>query len=917
MRQDLFRQIRLSWLAATLCAASSAAPSLPARVPAAFEPAPDGASFTAHSSGRSLRVTRQGLEIVDRNGELFEVLWLGAQTRRPLEGLEPQQGRTTYFRGRGADSRRTAERYSRVLARGVYPGVDVEVYVRDGTPEYDFVLAAGVDAGAIRLGFNADASARIAADGSLLIQAGEGELRQGRPLAFLADGSEVAVQFERREDGEIGFTLGDYDRTQPLRIDPTLDFATFWGGQIGEEANGVALDADGNIYFVGLTRDLPPAPGSFHSVVNSSFDAFVTKLNPSGTEVLYNAVFGGSSNDRGLAIAVDAEGAAYVVGSSFSDDFPTTPGSAQPSFGGGSQDGFIAKLNPAGSQLIYSSMIGGSAFEDAQAVALDGSGAAYVAGTTGSADFPVTPGALRVQRGGDQSDGFVLKMSPDGAAFEQATYFGGEGRDEILGAAFDPTLGLVVAGHTGSADFPTTEAVFQAKVAGVDDAFWARLTAGLSGVEAATLFGGSSIDQAKAVAFDDGTVLLAGRTRSPDLPVGEDSYQKDWGGGVAFGDAFVARFSADGTDRLAATYLGGASEDEANGIVSDRSGNIFVVGTTGSPNFVTTPDAVMRSIEKLDEGFLVEFDPDGEELLYSTMIGGQEGDRGFAIAGDGARKIVIVGTTSSANFPATPGTVQPELASFLEGGDAYAAKFDFEPRPRFAATGVVNAASFRASSIAPGEIISIFGRGLGPQTPFGLALGPNGRVTTELGGVRVFFDGIAAPLTFVSERQINAIVPYGAARGIVVAIEVELDSARSDAVTLRAAPTVPGLFTLGDGTTRGAILNQDLSLNAPDNPAPRGSIVLLYATGEGLSEPAGVDGRLASDPLPRPRAAVTVRIGGVGAEVLYAGGAPGLVAGVIQINARVPAASLSGPAVPVSITAGGARSQSGVTLAIE
>jgi uncharacterized protein (TIGR03437 family) len=213
--------------------------------------------------------------------------------------------------------------------------------------------------------------------------------------------------------------------------------------------------------------------------------------------------------------------------------------------------------------------------------------------------------------------------------------------------------------------------------------------------------------------------------------------------------------------------------------------------------------------------------------------------------------------------------------------------------------------------------VSIFGSRLGPTQLASLDLDGNGYVKTELQGTRVLFNDVPAPLVFVSETQVGAIVPYALDGTGALRLVVECQGVRSVPVELPAAESAPGLFTLNSsGTGLGAILNQDGSVNALENPAERGSVVVLFGTGEGQTEPAGQDGKLAVETPPRPRLPLAVTIGGRPAEVLYAGGAPGLVAGVIQVNARVPADLAASGEVPVVLQVGGAASQPGVTLAV-
>lgn len=230
---------------------------------------------------------------------------------------------------------------------------------------------------------------------------------------------------------------------------------------------------------------------------------------------------------------------------------------------------------------------------------------------------------------------------------------------------------------------------------------------------------------------------------------------------------------------------------------------------------------------------------------------------------------------------------------------------------------IANSASYAMAAVAPGEIVTLFGSGLGPATLTKGTTTVPGFVDTSVANTRVLFDGIAAPLLYVSDRQTSAIVPYEVARSTRTSVQVEYQGVQSDILTANVVDSDPGLFSANaSGTGPGAILNQDYTVNSESNPAAQGSVVILYATGEGQSDPPGVNGRIAGSVLPRPAAPVMVMVGGLPAQVLYAGGAPGIVAGGMQINVQLPAGVASGPAVPVTLQVGARASQNFVTVAI-
>lgn len=237
----------------------------------------------------------------------------------------------------------------------------------------------------------------------------------------------------------------------------------------------------------------------------------------------------------------------------------------------------------------------------------------------------------------------------------------------------------------------------------------------------------------------------------------------------------------------------------------------------------------------------------------------------------------------------------------------------------FTSGSAVNAASFAAGPVAPGEIVTIFGSGLGPAAGVTLQLTPDSQfLTTSLGATRVLFDGVAAPMIYASDTQVSAIVPYALANASTTQLTIEVQGVRSAAAALDVKRASPAIFTVPSrGTGQGAVLNQDSTVNSVDNPAAPGSVVQIFATGEGQTVPAGMDGRLAGFPAPVPVASpVTAQIGGVPAQVVYAGGAPGLVAGVFQINVTVPATVRPSNTVPVILTVGESQSVAGVAIVI-
>lgn len=394
-----------------------------------------------------------------------------------------------------------------------------------------------------------------------------------------------------------------------------LVYSTFLGGTGNDAGLGIAVDPAGGAYVAGYTCSTDfPVVNAIQATSNGDCDAFVSKLNSAGNELVYSTYLGGSDTDVAQAISADPAGNAYVTGYTLSADFPTTAGAFQTTFGGGScgaapqeakpcADAFVAKLNPTGSALAYSTYLGGGSYDAGQGIAVDGAGNAYVTGFTTSSNFPAAnalqpgcdncgfPGEAGAQ--GLSSDAFVTKLNPAGSALVYSTYLGGSGADTGTGIAVDPPGNAYVTGYTASKDFPTLNPL-QANAAGGYDAFVTKLKADGSALVYSTYLGGSGNDLGFAIAVDSaGSATIAGETFSEDFPVG-DAFQPRHDGGF---DAFVSRLNAAGDAAVYSSYLGGGSGDQALGVALDSSGSAYVVGITNSADFPTTSVAFQTTCE--------------------------------------------------------------------------------------------------------------------------------------------------------------------------------------------------------------------------------------------------------------------------------------------------------------------------------
>ena len=845
----------------------------------------------------------------------------GANPDARMAGVEKLPGESNYFLGVDARQWRThVPHFARVRAAQVYPGIDLVYYGKGRQLEFDFVVAPGGDPRLILLRFEG-ATTRVDGSGDLVIGSSADAVRLQKPVIYQeVDGGRrmVAGSFRLDGHGRAGFAVGAYDASRPLIIDPVLSYSTLLTASNAVGA-AIALDETGNIYLTGNTSNNFLTVNGLQANFGPGRAAFVAKFNAAGTVLLYSTYLAGSTTEGGAApvtvglrVAVDRTGSAYVVGSTSANNFPVTPGSLQPINRGG-EDLFISKLNSSGSALVYSTYLGGAQNENGQTglpgIAVDATGSAFVSGTTASRNFPVTAGALQAAFGGGATDAFLVKLDPIGSTMAYATYLGAGAGEAAAALAIDGSGNAYVAGMTDAATFAQTAGAFQTAFGGgFNDVFVSKINAAGSALVYSTYLGGSGGDSVAGLAIDAaGNAFIAGATVSPNFPTTAQAFRKAGSGA----EVFVSKLNPAGTGLVYSTFVGGGKDDLASGIAVDGQGNAVVVGGTDSTDYPVTADAFQSGLGLLRRGagrtaaagFLTKLNAMGSGLIYSTYFGGSNSDTATAVALDGAGNAYLTGLATSINFPRTGATYEPP--DRLAFATAFLAKFDLAARSSMSLGSVVSAASYQAGLggvVAPGQIVVLFGNEIGPAQLTTLRLTADGKVDTVLAGVRVLFDGVPAPLLYVSAKQISAVVPYGVPVNGRTVAQVDYQGLRSNPLVLWVAPALVGAFSQdSSGRGPGAILNQDGTVNSPSNPAERGSIVVLYGTGEGRTQPEGVDGKVTTEPLPRPVLRIFAQIADRATEVIYAGGAPGLVAGVLQMNIRVPETSPIGPAIPIFI----------------
>jgi hypothetical protein len=672
---------------------------------------PDGVTLTlTDEGGRSARAPARGAATLGMRWAVKQE-FLGASPAARATGKKPTRAVISYFKGRRAEWRTALSTYSELLYTELWPGIDLAYSGSASKLEYTFVLKPGADPDKIRLAYRGATSVTLNEAGQLEVSTPVARLRDDRPLAYqIIDGRRVQVaaafRLEPAASGSsqsYGFHLGGYDRSRPLMLDPAmLVYAGFIGGSGDDSGDDIAVDSAGNAYVTGLTgsteASLPVTVGPDLTYNGGTFDAFVAKVNPAGTGLIYAGYIGGTGDDGGRGIAVDAAGNAYVSGFTQSSQasFPVTVGPDE-TYNGGLFDAFVAKVDPAGTGLVYAGYIGGSGQDEGFDIAVDSAGDAYVDGVTPSseASFPVTVGPDVTYNGGG-SDGFVAKVNAAGSALDYAGYIGGAGDDNAVGIAVDSVGNAYVGGTTSSsqATFPVTVGPDLTYNGGSSDGFVAKVNAAGTALAYAGYIGGGSDDSGQDIAVDSGGAAhVGGYTSSTEasfpVSVGPDL---TYNGGSS--DGFVAKVNAAGTALDYAGYIGGSGTDVTAGISVDSSGSVDLTGytNTSEASFPVTggPDVTYNGAF---DGFAAKVNAGGSGFAYAGYIGGSGNDFGTDNAVDGAGDAYVTGSTGSSetSFPVTVG---PDLTYNGGSRDAFVAKIATAAPPEVSTPGEATGGGF-------------------------------------------------------------------------------------------------------------------------------------------------------------------------------------------------------------------------------
>ncbi len=647
----------------SLAAPSSDVPaSVFARLPLRFE-AVDAHNWVAHGPGFGVGLNQDGtfVQLGDRGLRLtFEGRQARGNKGERFEGLDKSATPTNYF-GRKS---RSVNAFGRLRQAGVYPGIDVVYYGKGQTLEYDFELAPGADPSRIRMRFEGADNIHLGPRGQLILALGDRQVTQDPPVVYQrgASGAIVGVpsSYVTETDGSIGISLGAYDASRALVVDPAILFTGYLAGTSADVPIGIGHDKNGSIYIAGYTYSPDFAlVGTAYSgfFLTTSQQAFTTVMNPlsTGSDVItYSGFFSGDFGDYLTAMAVDSEGVFYLTG--YTDDFyfPVTA-NAYLNANGGVRRCFVSVIDtklPGKDGLTYSTFFAGTTLDIPTGIAAAG-GKIYVTGYTNSDDYPVTADAFQGALPGGTYDGFVAEIDPSlsgTAGLVSSTYLGGSGQDVPRSIAVAADGQVYVAGYTRSGDFPTTPNSFRPFYSGAGDAFLTRLDLAANTVTYSTYLGGSGQDQATKILVDpSGHVAVTGFTLSEDFPVTPDALQSAQAGN---GDAFLTILDPAAPDFTTAlvysTYFGGTDGDVAYDLRRDAAGKYYLCGYTLSLDLpVKNALAPASDPGNSTDGFVAVIDPAAsplDALVYSSYLTGPGYQVAYGVDVDAQDNVYVTGT---------------------------------------------------------------------------------------------------------------------------------------------------------------------------------------------------------------------------------------------------------------------------------
>jgi len=625
--------------------------------------------FYAKTSKYSLWLTRNSMVFdIEWNGvaqpaagrDMSTLSFLGAEKSPEVFPLDMAEYQINYFIGSDESKWRARVPTSKaILYQKLYPNIDLKVYGTENQIEYDWIIKPGGDVSDIRFLFEGVKETRIDEEQNLNVITNFSEFKHLKPVCcqFIA-GARVPVEglFKKIDNSTYGIEVEEYNQDYELIIDPIiLVYSTFLGGTSYDVPEAIAVDSQGAVYITGITysANFPTMNPIVDEFISTYKMAFVTKINSEGSGLVYSTFLGGSDDDRSYDLAIDSAGAAYIVGKAASEDFPLmNPFQADNK---GSDDVFITKISPDGSNLVFSSFLGGTGQEWGVGIAVDNKGAAYVTGATTSADFPIKKAFQKKYKGAESPtypwDCFISKIHPQGNRLVYSSFLGGNGFDFAKKVAVNSKSEAIITGDTSSQNFPTKKAV-QKNISGMSDVFICKIHKSGRRLRYSTYLGGSDYENSKGIAVDShGVAYVTGDTASDDFPFMNNLQElmiKD--NDEEENDIFVIKLSANGKKILYSSSLGGSNYESVKDIAIDSTGAAYITGVTYSEDFPTL-NPYQKILKGESDAFISKLSPNGKRLLYSTYLGGSSYDRGTGIAIDAQGIIYEVGETYSKNFP--------------------------------------------------------------------------------------------------------------------------------------------------------------------------------------------------------------------------------------------------------------------------
>ncbi len=623
------------------------------------------------------------LSLPDRDAGMqanLRIVFAGANKDPVVEGLDRQDLNLSYLAGARPEAwQESVPVWSGVRYRNLYPGVDLVLHVLTGE--------AGVTSKwqAAEVGWYLESPA-VSLQVPVLIQGAEvvscinGEMRISTPLGsatLTVPDSSPAVMIAR-EPARGNRNAGPARGLHTSGLGSGLVYGTLLGGSAADRALAVQVDSSGRIYLAGQTEsvDFPAAIG-LHPV-SHDVDGFMTRFDTAGANLEYMVLFNGDQEDSIQDIALDASGNAFGAGSTDSTDFPTTPG-AYDSVPNGSMDAVAVKIDADGS-LEYATFLGGTDAEQAQAIAVDASGSAYLVGGTWSVEFPTTTDAFDTGHNGSR-DAFLAQFSADGSTLAYSTLIGGAGQDQAQAIAYQDGA-VYLTGWTTSSNFPTTAGALDILFGGIFDAFVFKLVPGSPEPAYSTFLGDNGEDRGWSVDVDDlGQAHIGGSTTSDSFPTSPGAFDTSYAGGTCdflpCPDGFLAQLDSSGSALIFGTYLGGESWDVVSDLVVDGT-ELHAVGDTHSTDFPTSVNAYDDSLDGESDAFVATLAGGGGTLSYGSYLGGMLDEQGSAIWIGGNGLTYLAGAALSADFPVTVGAYDTTPNGDF---DAFAVALDSAPAP--------------------------------------------------------------------------------------------------------------------------------------------------------------------------------------------------------------------------------------------